>query len=219
MGSGCFRPASSRGLCAACPASALTQPAHADPWSCSLSPGDGAGRAREGFAVGLRVPLLRRQLCLSPACRVRKPFACTSRVLCCATTSTRLCAAGAPCHCSARGFGQALDADCRRPHRCRFIPDKLMKRHSVPRTASVVFLGALSAASALLSAVSDMQLLNASAFLSGFAFGGMQVPSSICPVPLCKAAQPPAQPSAAVLHAGSCRRPLRTASCVHRLRA
>ncbi len=47
--------------------------------------------------------------------------------------------------------------------------------YSVPRTASLVFLGALSAGAAVLNSFAGVQLLNASSFLAGFAFGGMQV--------------------------------------------
>lgn len=50
-----------------------------------------------------------------------------------------------------------------------------MKTHAVPRTASIVFLCALSAGAAVLNGFAGIQLLNLSAFLSGFAFGGMQV--------------------------------------------
>lgn len=59
---------------------------------------------------------------------------------------------------------------CRRS----FIPDRLMKVYAVPRTASIIFLCALSAGAAVLNGFADVQLLNLSSFLSGFAFGGMQ---------------------------------------------
>jgi MFS family permease len=54
------------------------------------------------------------------------------------------------------------------------IPDRLMKVSSVPRTASMVVLAAMSAGAAVLNGFADTQLLNLSSFLSGFAFGGMQ---------------------------------------------
>lgn len=57
----------------------------------------------------------------------------------------------------------------------RVIPDRLMKSHGVSRTASLVVLSALAAACAVLNAFSGLQLLNLAAFLTGFAFGGMQV--------------------------------------------
>ena len=49
-----------------------------------------------------------------------------------------------------------------------------MKVSSVPRTASMVVLAAMSAGAAVLNGFADTQLLNLSSFLSGFAFGGMQ---------------------------------------------
>jgi hypothetical protein len=55
-----------------------------------------------------------------------------------------------------------------------FISDRLIKVYSAPRTVSLVFLGALSAGAAVLNAFAGVQLLNASSFLAGFAFGGMQ---------------------------------------------
>ncbi len=66
----------------------------------------------------------------------------------------------------------------------RFIPDRLMKVYSIPRTTTVVFLGALSAGAAVLNSFAGIQLLNASSFLAGFAFGGMQA----CAHDLCCAA-------------------------------
>lgn len=57
---------------------------------------------------------------------------------------------------------------------CSFIPDRLMKVYATPRTVSIVFLCALSAGAAVLNGFADVQLLNLSSFLSGFAFGGMQ---------------------------------------------
>mmetsp|Transcript_14199 Transcript_14199/g.42879 ORF Transcript_14199/g.42879 Transcript_14199/m.42879 type:complete len:728 (-) Transcript_14199:369-2552(-) len=55
-----------------------------------------------------------------------------------------------------------------------FIPDRLMKSYGTSRTVSLIALSAMAAISAVVTAFSGLQLLNASAFLAGFAFGGMQ---------------------------------------------
>jgi hypothetical protein len=56
----------------------------------------------------------------------------------------------------------------------RFLPDRLLRLHDVPRTLSLVALAALTVAAALLNAFATLPLLGAAAFLSGFTFGGLQ---------------------------------------------
>ena len=57
----------------------------------------------------------------------------------------------------------------------RFLPDRLLRLHDVPRTVSLVVLAALTVAAALLNAFATLPLLGLAAFLSGFSFGGFQV--------------------------------------------
>ncbi len=58
-----------------------------------------------------------------------------------------------------------------------------MKSYGTSRTASLIGLSALAAASAVMNAFSGLQLLNLSAFVAGFAFGGMQAGTSTAPPP------------------------------------
>ena len=60
----------------------------------------------------------------------------------------------------------------------RFLPDRLLRLHDVPRTVSLIVLAALTVAAALLNAFATLPLLGLAAFLSGFSFGGFQVPSN-----------------------------------------
>lgn len=64
--------------------------------------------------------------------------------------------------------------------RARFLPDRLLRLHDVPRTVSLVVLAALTVAAALLNAFATLPLLGLAAFLSGFSFGGFQVLSEEC---------------------------------------
>ena len=50
----------------------------------------------------------------------------------------------------------------------------MMRERDVPRTASLVFLTALTTAAALVNAFASLPLLGLACTLSGFAFGGMQ---------------------------------------------
>lgn len=55
-----------------------------------------------------------------------------------------------------------------------FIPDKLMRKRSMPRTTSLVFLSGLTLLAALLNAVQSPEILGVASLLSGLAFGGFQ---------------------------------------------
>lgn len=57
---------------------------------------------------------------------------------------------------------------------CRFIPDKLLRKKSVPRTASCIVLSAVTLVAALLNALQKQEALGIASLLSGFAFGGFQ---------------------------------------------
>ena len=60
----------------------------------------------------------------------------------------------------------------------RFLPDRLLRLHNMPRTVCLVVLAGLTVVAALLNAFATLPLLGLAAFLSGFTFGGFQVASS-----------------------------------------
>ena len=60
----------------------------------------------------------------------------------------------------------------------RFLPDRLLRLHNMPRTVCLVVLSGLTVVAALLNAFATLPLLGLAAFLSGFTFGGFQVASS-----------------------------------------
>lgn len=55
-----------------------------------------------------------------------------------------------------------------------FIPDKLLRKKRMPRTASCIFLSSVTLLAALLNAAQRQEVLGVASLLSGFAFGGFQ---------------------------------------------